>query len=157
MPTFERESMTIDNVNHPHDVGNQQSETYKVHDLVEGYWADAHHSILPSPKKHSKDWDGKILWIAKLIIVEAKIYPHGQHNPHRNNSVDRVAEYRFFTYGDYSKCRICNQQNGMSEYQIKIGGAWYRWPDGLRHYFDAHNVIPSKQFYELIKYSQRQS
>lgn len=40
--------------------------------------------------------------------------------------------------------------HGMSEYQIQIAGAWYRWPDGLRHYFDTNNVIPSKQFYDLI-------
>jgi hypothetical protein len=42
--------------------------------------------------------------------------------------------------------RVCNQQNGKSEYQIKIGGGWHRRPDGLRRFFDAHTVIPSKQF-----------
>jgi hypothetical protein len=150
MPTFDRELMTIDKVNRAHDIGNRQTLTERSPDLVEGYWADSTHTDLPSPNSHSTVWDGKVAWLQKLVIVEFKIFPNGQHNPKKNTSADGVSEYCYFTYGDYSRCRICNQQNGNSEYQIKIGGAWYRWPDGLRHYFEAHNVIPSKQFYDLI-------
>lgn len=42
-----------------------------------------------------------------------------------------VARYR-----GYSTCRICGISNGCAEQSDGV----YRWPEGLAHYVEAHNV-----------------
>ena len=151
MPKFDREIMIIDKLHREHDIGKKQEKSYQSPDLVEGYWADSTHADLPKPIPNHSPWDGQDSWLKSLDIVEKKIKPHGQHSPKKNGAAEGVSEYKYFTYGDHSPCRLCDKKdNGISEYQIKIGGAWYRWPDGLRHYVIQHNVTPSRQFYDLI-------
>lgn len=53
-------------------------------------------------------------------------------------------------YFGWSKCRICKCVNGGSEYRLTSNGKTFRYPSGLLHYYEAHNVQPSKEFYDFV-------
>lgn len=49
-----------------------------------------------------------------------------------------------------SVCRLCQQSNGSAEYTLINGGVSFRYPEGLIHYYEHHNVQPSKEFYDCV-------
>lgn len=54
-------------------------------------------------------------------------------------------------YCRFSKCRICEKNNGSAEYVITNNeGIKFKFPEGLLHYYETHNVQPSEKFYEFI-------
>jgi hypothetical protein len=62
---------------------------------------------------------------------------------------DIIIEPRY--YKGYSVCRLCEKKNnGSSEYTITRDDVKYIFPRGILHYYESHQVQPSKEFYELI-------
>ena len=53
-------------------------------------------------------------------------------------------------YLGYSKCRICGKNVGNLEYIIGNDDMKIYFPEGIIHYYETHNVEPSKEFYEMI-------
>lgn len=53
-------------------------------------------------------------------------------------------------YNGYSKCRICGCNNGNVEFVLEKDGIKFRYPEGLMHYYEIHNVQPSKEFFDFI-------
>ena len=49
-------------------------------------------------------------------------------------------------YKGFSTCRICGKMNGSSEF---TASEW-SWPQGYRHYIEAHNVRPSHEFHSFV-------
>lgn len=55
-----------------------------------------------------------------------------------------------FAYG-VSLCRICNCTNGCGETTlVNKHGVTFLYTHGLIHYYEQHNVHPSKEFYKFI-------
>jgi len=53
-------------------------------------------------------------------------------------------------YNGHSKCRICECKNGNIEFILEKDGIKFRYPQGLIHYYEIHNVQPSKEFFDFI-------
>ncbi len=54
-------------------------------------------------------------------------------------------------YMGFSRCRICNINNGSKEYYIIDKNNMYIFPEGFLHYIEAHNILPSEDFIDLLK------
>lgn len=98
--------------------------------FVEGYWERAGRAItntfMPEPREQPVD----AAFLDKLGTLE--LYARG------------------VTYLGYSKCRVCDCDNGCAERTIRHGGITYTFPQGLRHYYEAHNVHPSDKFRDFV-------
>lgn len=106
------------------------------------------------PKKHWRKWPGQDAWLEKLGKVETAIKKYTNNLDSGSLKVNEH-RYNYHVYGAASFCRLCHNQNGDSEYQIKYqdsdkGLILVRWPEGFRHYVETHNVIPSQQFYDFV-------
>lgn len=55
-------------------------------------------------------------------------------------------DYFIREYHGYSKCRLCGCRNGCKEFIIDE----FMWPEGFRHYIQAHNVRPTQEFIDFI-------
>ena len=53
-------------------------------------------------------------------------------------------------YKGWSNCRVCEQQNGSTEYVLEFMESKWEWPVGFLHYVEKHNVRPSQAFQEFI-------
>jgi hypothetical protein len=53
-------------------------------------------------------------------------------------------------YFGFSGCRLCHKANGGTEYSVTNNGQTFTFPSGLIHYYEEHNVQPSKEFYDFI-------
>ncbi|QIG70105.1 hypothetical protein EVB87_005 [Rhizobium phage RHph_N28_1] len=49
-------------------------------------------------------------------------------------------------YKGWSTCRLCGEKNGSKEYSLN----GFRWPEGLTHYIDAHNVLVTGEFMSFL-------
>ena len=56
------------------------------------------------------------------------------------------------SYFGYSSCRICNNNNGNSEYMISYNNITYIIPFGYFHYLEIHNVKIDDKLVEIINY-----
>lgn len=58
-------------------------------------------------------------------------------------------------YKGFSKCRICDKENGNGEYKVylKVGdqGSFLCIPTGYLHYIRNHHVAPFSAFYNAVK------
>ncbi len=115
---------------------------------IEGYWRDdedrekclpdlAH---LPWPEAQSAPWKGKGEFLSALDLVERSARGVGR-----------------MLYMGSSACRVCGRGNGTGEFHDARPGAahGWRWPDGLRHYVEEHNVEPSVAFQCFIVWRSR--
>lgn len=51
-----------------------------------------------------------------------------------------------------SPCRICKKHNHCAEFSTALDdGSDLVWPAGLSHYYEDHNVLPSRLFVEHIE------
>lgn len=91
-----------------------------------GYWYSKHTPEYPMPEAQVEPWEGQDKFLAALASKE------------RNAVLDR--------YRGWSQCRICNCNNGSTEY----ASANYRWPSGLRHYVEEHNVRIDESFVKWV-------
>ena len=133
-------------MDHPENLVTMASGYY------EGYWRDS-----------KKDTQGKILngelvylpfpvetefidprtelifnkFISKLLKVESDLEEYYLGN---NYLVNEGTEY----------CVLCNERLINSTYKIKYRKSTLTWPGSLKHYYQEHNVIPSKEFYNAI-------
>lgn len=95
----------------------------------EGFWKGRYNDHdKPMPVAHSEPFPEQAKFLDDLARVE-----HGSA---------RMVHYR-----GWSTCRICHKPNGSGEYTSK---GW-TWPEGFRHYVEAHNVIPTPEFAEFIE------
>lgn len=92
----------------------------------EGFWYSKYEPLLPKPVANEKAWKGKREFVNGLKTMQSKL------NPQR--------------FKGSSKCRICGCINGSTEF---VYHGW-RWPSGLLHYVEEHNVRPSLAFQELV-------
>ncbi|QIG74641.1 hypothetical protein EVC12_006 [Rhizobium phage RHph_I42] len=53
---------------------------------------------------------------------------------------------RVNSYKGWSTCRLCGEKNGSKEYSLN----GFRWPEGLTHYVDAHNVLVTGEFMNFL-------
>lgn len=113
---------------------------------VEGYWRPSDemppsdkpcqpYEVLPWPAGADRPWPGRDKFLSALARVE--------------RSARGVEKHR---YMGYSTCRLCGRMNGTAEYfdpRPNAAHGW-RWPEGLAHYVEAHNVEPSNAFLNYI-------
>jgi hypothetical protein len=99
----------------------------------EGFWRLSEsiesgilHADLPFPIAQKQSWENRDIFLSKLV--------------HKESIAKKIA------YRGYSSCRLCNKRNGYLEYEY---GGW-RWPEGLSHYVEEHNVKPSDDFIAFI-------
>lgn len=120
--------------------------------LREGFWANKpvyidEDSTLPAagsdedllplalPIHNSAPWHGKRIFVRALAKAEDSANLSGYSVQYRGSSM----------------CRCCDKLNGSAEFQVPIGGGHeWRWPIGLSHYIDRHNVRPSQAFIDFI-------
>jgi len=117
----------------------QQAKT-EGQPTYEGYWASS-----PDPAKDTM-YKGQYPWPSpcpdfhdKEIILR------------KLNDLEKRIESDAVNYRGYSECRLCDlRRNGSREFVLKTEGGEVHWPEGLRHYIEAHNVRPSPHFIELL-------
>lgn len=77
--------------------------------------------------------------------------PEQQPDPIDQEFLDKLAKVELgaveLQYRGTSICRICRQMNGSREFEYQD----WRWPKGLRHYFEEHNVHPTPEFAAFIR------
>lgn len=98
---------------------------------IEGYWFQKNNINYPIPKcgsvPVSKLFIQKLQKVMKSDLVKEKVYL------------------------GFSRCRLCNQPNGGSEYSIMDdNGIEFIFPSGVLHYYDVHHVQPSSEFVNVI-------
>ncbi len=94
--------------------------------IREGFWKWELEPHLPMPVASPVPFMGQAAFLSCLARVEAGVRP--------------------VAYKGVSQCRLCGCMNGNEEYQTKNA----TWPEGLRHYIEAHNVMPSQEFIAYI-------
>jgi hypothetical protein len=96
---------------------------------IEGYWSESNGADrLPIPIPSSAIVDPAFL--AKLEAMEGLTHRQGYLGP--------------------SMCRLCNRSVGCNEFTLRHDGQTWRWPEGLRHYYEVHQVQPSEAFASFI-------
>lgn len=99
---------------------------------AEGYWRSelASDGALPFPESEGWDQPAADAFVALMTTLEAEL------------------ERRRMVMGfmGFSRCRLCGCTNGSTEYFFQ---GW-KWPAGLRHYVEAHRVVPSSEFQALV-------
>ena len=98
----------------------------------EGFWASDREPHLPKPV--STSWKGRESFLRLLSRVESRV----------ESGVEST------TYRGFSWCRMCDKNNGSSEFKLDIGGNVWVWPEGYTHYIKDHQVRPSLAFEEFI-------
>ncbi len=107
----------------------------------EGFWSSKKvpvpNTINPIIKKQ---------FLEKLDKVEKFINVLNPYPPTNVKKPKIFQEWYINHYKGLSWCRICNKNNGASEYKTNK----WRWPQGYRHYIIDHNTKPSEKFYKYI-------
>jgi hypothetical protein len=104
----------------------------------EGFWWSKHEPDLPKPIALDYKWKGRAAFLKALRNVEALI------------DADKPKNCRVRHYKGWSTCRICEQDNGSTEYVLEFMHSKWVWPVGFLHYVERHNVRPSQAFQEFI-------
>lgn len=118
---------------------------------TEGYWRRTKEEVdvLPFPEPTDIRVDNDlIIKIAQIEELARDKYLYSKGTILSSNC-----------YMSYSKCRLCDIDNGSNETTIKYKDqTTVTFPEGLLHYYCVHNVQPSKEFttvinqtYELVK------
>lgn len=107
--------------------------------MREGFWETSEPgSCLPTPIPREKPWKGQQEFLSALDNMEMQI---------GSGHAAQIAERPLHkTYRGWSECRICGKKNGSGKYSFY---GW-EWPNGFRHYVEAHNVRPSLAFQEFV-------
>jgi hypothetical protein len=120
--------------NHPR---NFRKDTDGV--FVEGYWRkekDAEDKTLPWPEENQVDpkFDMKG-FVLQLQILET----------HPGTTCTRLR--------GLSKCRLCGKDNGSLEFSHPWKDQYdnqVKWPEGIQHYYQVHQVMPSLEFFSFV-------
>lgn len=103
----------------------------------EGFWWSKYEPHLPKPIALDYEWKGRKALLDAINYVEQAV-------------TSNVLDVRVDFYRGHSRCRICEERNGSSEFRCSFMKSVWVWPAGLRHYIRAHNVRPSQAFQEFI-------
>lgn len=100
--------------------------------LYEGHWRAAFDepSDLPWPVP-DPSWRDRTAFLEELAKAESTAYH---------------IEYRGLSY-----CRLCGQVNGRDGLRKDR----WEWPEGLRHYIEAHDIRPTDEFVDFISRASR--
>lgn len=102
----------------------------------DGFWRQQETDTLdplPWPQANDEPWEdvsrgsGQSAFLDKLALVE---------------SIAGAASYRGF-----SCCRLCGVTNGSRTFVLDD----WQWPEGYRHYIEAHNVMPTTGFRRFVE------
>ena len=96
-----------------------------------GYWSNPRQpetNIYPTPIPQDKHWKGQKLFCDALMKI--------QNDP----------KTRRESYKGSAICRICQKQNGSSEFSTSN----WRWPEGFLHYIKDHNIKPEQEFTDWV-------
>lgn len=93
---------------------------------VEGYWWCKTTPQYPNPIHNSEPFAGKETILKKLKSIQSKALLKKSKG--------------------WSTCRCCGISNGTEEYHYKD----WRWPSGLIHYIEVHNIRPTDLFIENV-------
>src|SRR5262245_54921819 len=112
-----------------------------AHDASEptavGYWSRSpDDTALPYPQTNAAAWQRQAQFVARLQAIEQGV---------RERRHGKLIGYRGF-----SMCRLCGIPNGSEE--VVWGG--FRWPSGLLHYVEAHNVRLPDAFVDAVLKSE---
>lgn len=99
----------------------------------DGFWMKDENSKYPYPKSENESISDE--FINKLKTVFEYVNDHNVIITH---------------YMDFSQCRMCGVYNGRKEYRITKDNISFIVPDGIIHYYETHNIHPSKEFYDFI-------
>lgn len=100
--------------------------------IIEGYWGPG----FQTPAGNPSPWQHQDVFLEKLRLVEAVLPTRG--------------------YKGSAPCRLmdkCGQaRNGSREFEDKHWkeGWTVVWPEGFRHYIEAHNLKPTQEFLNYI-------
>lgn len=94
--------------------------------ILEGFWYSPQHPHFPKPQAGATPWEGQAVFLTRLRAVEALAMST--------------------TYKGFSTCRLCGTPAGSREFFLSD----VVWPDGLKHYIQAHNVKPSEGFRAFV-------
>lgn len=119
----------------------------KVFAVREGYWRK---SSCDSTKKFETAEESQLPFPVstedplseenKAFIKKLKIVEDGCDKIHRSD------------YMGISPCRICKEHNHSAEFSTVLdNNSDLVWPAGLAHYYEEHNVLPSRLFVEHIE------
>jgi hypothetical protein len=94
-------------------------------------------------------------WFSQLCSNKSYPIPQISSEPNSNLFLEKMKQYikdkkPFAQYFGQSECRLCGVNNGSSEYKICNDDMTIYFPEGLLHYYEKHNVHPSKEFYAAI-------
>lgn len=103
---------------------------------IEGYWWSEREPQFPKPEHSNIPFENKDKVIEKLKDLQINRLKEFQGN--RRVSITH--------FKGFSICRCCKQSNGSGEYSHKN----WKWPEGLLHYIEAHNVRPSDDFLKEV-------
>lgn len=107
-----------------------------------GFWYSASESDLPMPIESDEDYitgfvDRCKEWVAHLPNIKKYQF---------SSDLSILIDYRFVSYMGYAPCRICDKDNGDSEYTH--GG--YTFPSGIFHYILDHHIAVPIEFQHMI-------
>jgi hypothetical protein len=153
--------MDLNNIKFPETNFEKEGKNY------EGFWQSSDTPTYPTPESNETYSQSEIIqaFIIKLGQVEEASLKSSRRDRelmplfYFKHSNKREREYNFNDYElnesfylGYSKCRICDENNGSSEFEltIKSNNDIWVWPQGLVHYYKTHSVIPSRAFYDMI-------
>jgi len=155
----------------PEDLFDRKELTVRListYTMQEGVWAREQaraNALRPWPQANDNPWPGMNKWLRKLRYVENRYTEYPVHLSFADDS--RVVP---------EECRLCTTRRMLAvtshrliilpadrqRYQyLQIRGyppassIVYEWPANLKHYIVEHNVVPSHEFYELIRTSVR--
>lgn len=103
--------------------------------FAEGYWYDTNQKSKNYPLPIETKDPVSEEWITKLEKVTNSVFVTTQK-----------------CLG-YSKCRVCNKDNGSQEHFLHFNGTSFRYPEGILHYYKKHGVQPSTKFTDIINAS----
>jgi hypothetical protein len=99
---------------------------------TEGYWYSTQEPQYPKPIAVDEPFEDKQAIVDAMKKLEKDIYLHKKGN--------------IVYFKGFSTCRCCKEINGTVEYTYKN----WKWPEGLIHYVEVHNIRPSDEFIENV-------
>ena len=127
--------------------------------FIEGYWKES----------QPESWPPPCAWMLPPFLPRATWPDYPEFEPFRGLPhpvpqgsgvdaafLDKLATVELYAYRvgflGHSECRLCDKtENGCGEYSIKSGDLTFTFPEGLRHYYEEHNLHPSPEFRDFVE------
>jgi hypothetical protein len=162
---FHSENRNYDKVNQNYNGHNHYPLTEQNGEFLEGFWTEGEWSTIalhwiddpnsnlpfPKPEKNEKDRDfiNQLSWIM-AHIKRCKKAIKSEKNCAGKKLIDDFG-FDFESHLGNSKCRLCGNDNGNGEFLLKKEEIIFRFPEGIHHYYEDHNVKPSSEFSNFVK------